>query len=202
MGSKYQVQALMDEAVNILRTQFPNKTSRIKSLRSRETPPIQDTGILGGKWIYIFRLVHNHSLVEFIPWCLYMCMQLPEEMLVEGIIGPDGKRETIPKAYLILCMKGMRHLIHASLAIADCIRTEGIVCGSDRCREEMAIWENKRVFSELKNEFWPPDPLGVRNALYPMGDRNFCKKCKRQIKNVKDREQQSLLDSLGPTLGL
>ena len=68
--------------------------------------------------------------------------------------------------------------------------------------EEMVIWENKPVFSELKNEFWPSDPLGVRNALYPMGDRNFCKKCKRQIKNVKDREQQSLLDSLGPTLGL
>lgn len=202
LGTKYQTEVVLQEAIRILRAECPSSNRGLNALRYRETPLIQESDKPGEKYISILNLARRYGLKLIMPWCLYMCIQLPVETLIRGIITPGGERERLSEEDLVLCFKGKEELACASMAVAERFRCDGVVCGEAHCQKEMEEWEKRRVFSEMKPEFFRPDPLGFNEVLYPMDHYNFCRACRTNIDSIRKHQQQDIFKYLPNTLGL
>lgn len=202
VGKRYEIQWLSGEAIRRLKVDCPSYYAGVEKLRSRQQPLIQDIGDNGEKYIAILQLLRKHELDAMVPWCLYMCAQLPVETLVSGVDYSHSQREKLSEKDLITCLKGKQALIHAAMAVADEYRSEGVICESTRCQKEMEKWERKRVFSEMKETFFQPDPLGSKDVFYSVEHLDFCRMCRMNIDAIREKQQQEIFSSLSAYFGL
>lgn len=202
VGQRYEIHWLSGESIRRLEVECPSYYPGVENLRSREQPVIQNIGQSGEKYIVILNLLRKQDLNDLVPWCLYMCAQLPVETLVGGVDCPDSRKERLSEQDLVTCLKGKQGLIHAAMAVADEFRSDGVNCDSPHCQKEMEKWERKRVFSEMKETFFQPDPLGSRNFFFPVEQLDFCKSCQKNIDYIREKQQQEIFSSLSAYFGL
>lgn len=206
LGSKYQVDHVRDEAIHRLRRCFPSKLSAFPARNVYLQDPgwalSESISLRKKDAIAVVNLARAFDLDFLLPPAFYLCAQLDDDELVDGVTDDFGEPVKLSSHDLKICIQGRTSLTKADVRS---LKPLFFPKPSDKCFKAQG-GECIEVKRQLVQELWYEN-LANPNALveathwlksYAVSRQNpLCSPCVEELMEAYDLQRQKTWDSLG-----